>query len=176
MGDFSIEAWYVVRTQPKRERSSSAYLRKELGLEVVAPQISYDKITRRGKVRWREAMFPGYVFAKFSREQMEKAVCYSPGVLCLVRFGESVPAVDESFLLGLRDVVGDDEELELEHQLIEGDEYEVATGPMKGQKGKVMEVLSGGDRVKLMFDMIGSERSIDLDILSLLLPTRPPID
>lgn len=176
MEDTSQEAWYVVRTQPKRERSASGYLRKELDLQVVAPLISYDKITRRGKVRWKEAMFPGYVFAKFSRESMEKAVCYAPGVLNLVRFGDSVPSIDEEFLLELIDLMGDSEDLALEHQLVEGDEYEVATGPLRGLKGIVLEVLPSGERVRLLFEMIGSERSIDMDILSLLLPSRPPVE
>ena len=170
------DRWYVVRAQTKREHTSARYIRKELGLEVVAPQIRYTKVTRRGKVLWKEAMFPGYLFVKFDRVVDERAVCYAPGVLKLVRFGDYVPEIGADFVLNLKDIVGNEEVLDLEHGVELGGEYEVADGALKGQKGEVLEVLSGGKRVMLLLEMIGGERVIEVDIYSLLLPSRPDLE
>ncbi len=170
------DLWYVVRAQTKREHTSASYIRKELGLEVVAPQIRYTKVTRRGKVLWKEAMFPGYLFVKFDREEDEKAVCYAPGVLKLVRFGDNVPDIEEEFVLSLMDMVGDEEVLDLQHGVELGQEYEVAEGALKGNTGEVVEVLSGGQRALLLMEMIGGERVIEVDVFSLLLPSRPDLD
>lgn len=170
------EKWYVVRAQTKREHTSARYIRKELGLEVVAPQIRYTKVTRRGKVLWKEAMFPGYLFVKFDRDVDERGVCYAPGVLKMVRFGDYVPDIEEDFVLGLKDVVGDEEVLDLTHGVELGEEYEVATGALKGHKGEVVEVLPGGQRAMLLMEMIGGERTIEVDVFSLLLPSRPDLD
>ncbi len=168
--------WFVVRAQTKREHTSARYIRKELGLEVVAPQIRYTKVTRRGKVLWKEAMFPGYLFVKFDRNVDEKAVCYAPGVLKMVRFGDYVPELGEVFVMGLKDVVGDEEVLDLTHGVELGKEYEVASGALKGSKGEVTEILPGGQRAMLLMEMIGSERTIEVDVFSLLLPSRPDLD
>lgn len=176
MEEESAARWYVVRTQTKRENASARYIRKELMLEVVAPQIRYTKVTRRGKVLWKEAMFPGYLFVKFNREIDEKAVCYAPGVLKMVRFGDSVPSIGENFVMSLQDVVGDEEVLDLQHGVELGQEYEVAGGALKGHTGEVLEVLPGGERALLLMEMIGSERVIEVDIFSLLLPSRPNIE
>ncbi|MGJ8655504.1 MAG: transcription termination/antitermination protein NusG [Akkermansiaceae bacterium] len=170
------DKWYVVRAQPKREHISAKYIRKELGLEVVAPQIRYTKVTRRGKVLWKEAMFPGYLFVKFDRDVDERGVCYAPGVLKLVRFGDYVPDIGEEFVLSLRDIVGDEEVLDLQHGVELGQEYEVAGGALKGSVGEVVEVLPGGQRALLLMEMIGGERVIEVDVYSLLLPSRPDLN
>ncbi len=164
------ERWYVVRSQTKREQAAAGYVRRELGLEVVAPQIRYTKVTRRGKVLWREAMFPGYLFVKFDREVDEKAVCYAPGVLKVLRFGDYVPDIEASFVLGLSDLVGDEGVLDLAHSVELGQECEMADGAFKGSVGEVVEVLPGGERVLLLMEMIGGERLVEVDIFSLLLP------
>jgi len=121
-------------------------------------------------------MFPGYLFVKFDRDVDEKGVCYAPGVLKLVRFGEYVPELEEEFVLGLKNIVGDEEVLDLKHGVELGQECEVADGAFKGQIGEVVEVLSGGQRVMLLLEMIGGEREIEVDVYSLLLPSRPDLE
>jgi len=167
------EKWYVVRAQTKREHISARYIRKELDLEVVAPQIRFTKVTRRGKVLWKEAMFPGYLFVKFDRAEDEKGVCYAPGVLKLVKFGDDAPSLKERFVLALKDEIGKEDTLDLERSVEEGREYELVDGSMKGSIGEVLEVLPGGQRALLLLEMLGSERVVEVDIFSLLLPSRP---
>ena len=162
--------WYVVRTQTKRENAAATYIKKELGLEVVAPKIRYTKATRRGKVLWKEAMFPGYIFVKFDRFIDEKAVCYAPGVLKLVQFGDYVPKIEEEFVLQISAILGDSEMLDLEQEVQQGREYEVVDGVLKGEVGEVLEILPGGQRVMMLLEMIGGKQAVEVDVYSLLLP------
>ena len=113
--DEFLPEWYVVRTQPKRERIAACALRDSLGLEVLCPLVKYQKVTRRGKVWWSEGMFPGYIFAKFSRREHGRSVRYAQGVLTVVQFGESVPSVPEYLIQRISEQLGADEQLILSH-------------------------------------------------------------
>ncbi|MGJ8672973.1 transcription termination/antitermination protein NusG [Rubritalea sp.] len=165
--------WYVVRSQPKRERLAAKSLRESLGLEVVCPLVRFQKVTRRGKVWWSEAMFPGYLFVKFDRALHGRAVKYAQGVLSVVHFGEVMPSLSEEFVGQLQDELGEAEEVVITHQVKAGESYELADGPLGGQMGEVIEVLPANERVRLLVNFIGSDREVEVDLLSLLLPGRP---
>jgi len=153
----SRQEWYAVRCQPKRERLAAQTLRETLGIEVLCPQVKYQKVTRRGKVWWVEAMFPGYLFARFDRAESGRAVNYAQGVLSLVRFGNLVPSIPESFIIQLKEQIGESEEVVISHQVELGENYEIAVGPLAGEIGEVVEVLPAGERVRLLIDFIGGE-------------------
>lgn len=165
--------WYAVRAQPKRERIAAKSLRESLDLEVVCPLVKFRKMTRRGPVWWSEAMFPGYLFVRFDREQHARAVGYAQGVLSLVKFGEYLPHVPADFISALVGQLGESDEMTLVHSVEVGDQFEIADGPLQGQVGDVVEVLPAKDRVRLLVEFIGGEQELEVDLLSLLLPGRP---
>ena len=165
--------WYVVRAQPKRERIAARSIRETMGVEVVCPLVKFLKATRRGKVWWSEAMFPGYLFVKFNRKEQERGVRYAQGVLTIVKFGESMPVVPSAFVESLNEQLGEQEEVVIAHEVEVGDQFELAEGPLRGQLGDVVEVLPGNERVRLLVEFIGGEREVEVDFMSLLLPGRP---
>ena len=165
--------WYVVRAQPKRERIAARSIRETIGVEVVCPLVKFLKATRRGKVWWSEAMFPGYLFVKFNRKEQERGVRYAQGVLTIVKFGESMPVVPSAFVESLNEQLGEQEEVVIAHEVEVGDQFELAEGPLRGQLGDVVEVLPGNERVRLLVEFIGGEREVEVDFMSLLLPGRP---
>lgn len=165
--------WYVVRAQPKRERIAARSIRETMGVEVVCPLVKFLKATRRGKVWWSEAMFPGYLFVKFNRKEQERGVRYAQGVLTIVQFGESMPVVPSAFVESLNEQLGEQEEVVIAHEVEVGDQFELAEGPLRGQLGDVVEVLPGNERVRLLVEFIGGEREVEVDFMSLLLPGRP---
>ncbi|MCX6875100.1 MAG: hypothetical protein NTW21_15010 [Verrucomicrobia bacterium] len=171
-------AWFCVRTQTKREHIAAEHLRKLEGIEVFCPRMRYRKATRRGTVWWIEPLFPGYLLAKFNRAESERTVTYCQGVRGLVRFGLEIPSVPESFVLTLRDEIGNrgtpGEEMFTVAPAIEcGDEVEVATGPLAGSRGVVLAILPATERVKILMDFLGQPHAIDMDLFSILLPRRP---
>src|SRR5258708_9094266 len=61
----NMPIWFCLRTQPKHEHIAAAALRHRLEIRCFAPRVRFPKATRRGKVWFVEAMFPGYLFAQF---------------------------------------------------------------------------------------------------------------
>lgn len=176
----STSAWYCVRTQTKREHIAAGHLRTLEGVDVFCPRLRYKKATRRGKIWWVEPLFPGYLLAKFSLDEMERGVTFCQGVRGLVRFGSHVPPVPESFVTSIREDIqnhqdADPEILTLNPVLEVGDEVEVAHGPFQGMKGAILEILPAAERVKVLLDFLGQEQAINLDLYSLLLPRRPNV-
>ncbi|WP_193210799.1 transcription termination/antitermination protein NusG [Luteolibacter marinus] len=172
----SEAAWYCVKTQTKRESIAAAHLRGLEGVEVFCPMLRYRKATRRGKVWWVEALFPAYVLARFRLETEERAVMYCQGVRGLVRFGDRVPAVPDDFVEVLRQEVakqGGDEVLTVGPKIVEGEEVELAHGPLGGVRATVVEVLPARERVKVLLEFLGREQVIEVDLFSLLLPRKP---
>ena len=73
--------WFVVRTRPKSEHIAAIHLMKFADIdEVFSPRIRYEKGTRRGKVWFTEALFPGYIFARFDLNEKLRAVNATNGV------------------------------------------------------------------------------------------------
>jgi transcriptional antiterminator RfaH len=170
--------WYCVRSQTKREHIAAGHLRELEGVEVFSPRLRYRKATRRGKSWWVEAMFPGYIMAKFNLAEMERAVTYCAGVRGLLRFGSQIPSVPENFVNALKLEINTKNQGEENlsdiitlHPIIEvGDEVEIAHGPLQGSHGTVIAVPSSSERVKILIEFMGGCQPIDVDIFSLLLP------
>jgi len=171
-------AWFCVRTQTKREHIAAGHLRGLEGVEVFCPRLRYRKATRRGKVWWVEPLFPGYLLAKFSLAELERAVTFCQGVRGLVRFGDRIPPVPEDFVDALRGEIrrhetGEGETLTVSPVIETGEEVEIATGPLQGMRGTVLAVAPAAERVKVLLDFLGQPQAVDLDLFSILLPRKP---
>ncbi len=176
-------AWHVVRTLSKRESIASKILDQNEDVEVLCPCIRYKKVTKRGAVWWKEAMFPGYFFARFSLIEQGRLVTHSQGVSGLVHFNKNVPSIPDSIIYELRqelesahsDVNQDEHTLTLQPEVTVGDDVEIAHGPMIGQKGTITKVLDGHERVAVLLEFLGSSQEVELDLFSLFLrrPTAP---
>src|SRR5271166_1396744 len=99
-------AWYCLRSQPKHEHIAAAHLRMLENVTVFCPRIRFKRPTRRGLVWVTEAMFPGYLFARFELSEMHRQVQYAHGVSGIVRFADRYPAIEEEALAQLRDHTG----------------------------------------------------------------------
>jgi transcriptional antiterminator RfaH len=171
-------AWFCVRTQTKREHIAANHLRELEGIEVFCPRLRYRKATRRGKIWWVEPLFPGYLLARFSLAEMERAVTFCQGVRGLVRFGPEIPPVPDSFVESLRNEIrnrpeGEEELLSVAPVLQVGEEVEIAHGPLQGMRGTIVSVAPAHERVKILLDFLGQPHAIDVDLFSVLLPRKP---
>lgn len=174
----SEAAWYCVRAQTKREHIAAGHLRGLEGVEVFCPRLRYRKATRRGKIWWVEPLFPGYLLAKFSLGDRERAVTFCQGVRGLVRFGDRVPPVPEAFVTALREEIrrhemAEGDTLTVSPVIETGEEVEIATGPFQGMRGRVLAVAPAAERVKVLLDFLGQPQAVDLDLFSILLPRKP---
>ncbi len=175
--DPSQPAWYCLRTQTKREHLAAKSLAQIEGVESFCPRLRYRKATRRGKIWWVEAMFPGYIFAFFSRAESERQVVHTHGVMKLLKFGDYVPEIPSTFIAELCQQMqngdGGDDMLTLQPTVRVGDEVEIAHGALQGFQGQVLEVLPAQERVRLLVEFLGDRQIVDADLFSLLLPEKP---
>ena len=169
--------WYCLRTQIKREHLAAASLRETAEIEVLCPRLRYKKVTRRGKVWWVEPLFPGYILAKFDLETQERLVGHANGVSSILKFGANYPFVPESFMDSLKAELklqaAENEIISVSPSIAEGDEVEIAEGPLQGMSGQVMEVLPAQDRVRIFIEFLGTAQPVEVDLFSLLLPRKP---
>src|SRR6266403_2938398 len=118
-------AWFCLRSKPKHEHIAAAHLRILEEVTVFCPRIRFQRITRRGLVWVTEAMFPGYLFARFELAEMHRQVRYAHGVSGIIRFADRYPTIEEGALAQLRDPTGVTEIKELSYDLSQGDQVRI---------------------------------------------------
>lgn len=148
--------WYCVRTQPKREAVAASQIEVR-GVEVFAPRIRFKRRTPRGKVWFEESLFPGYIFARFE-PLMQRAVASAVGVRGLVKFAGECAMVPEWIIDTLRDETAGEKVVVIPDEpcVQAGDEAVVAEGALMGLQAVITQVMSGGERVKILLDMMGT--------------------
>src|SRR5260370_15552066 len=120
--------WFCLRSKPKHEHIAAAHLRILEEVTVFCPRIRFQRITRQGLVWVTEAMFPGYLFARFELAEMNLRVRYAHGVSGIVRFADRYPTIEEDALAQLRDHTGAAEVKELNYHISEGDHVHIVGG------------------------------------------------
>lgn len=156
-------AWYCLRTQVKREHIAVAGLEMEERVEVFCPRVRYQKMTKRGKVWFVEAMFPNYVFARFDWDRDFRLVQSSMGVAGLVHFGQEYPALDDQIVADLRAQLTESDLKVFNDALIPGDKVTIADGPFMGIQAVVKQLLPARMRVKLLLDFLGQPTETEIE-------------
>ena len=150
------EHWYCVRSKPKKERMASSGLESLHGLEVFCPQIRFQRKTVRGPVWFQEAMFPGYLFARFDLFEMKAAVSYSPGVLNIPVFDRKFVSVPDEVIESLRTQLDTESVADAGVPLEVGEETTVLEGALQGLKVKVIKLMPAQQRVSVLMEMLGT--------------------
>jgi transcriptional antiterminator RfaH len=154
--------WYCLRALPKREHIAAATLRRELDLPCFSPRVRFRKLTARGPVWFVEALFPGYLFSKFVYRDAHRRVSSAGPVQCIVRFGDYIPALDDTTIDLLRQSAGEDEVVTVDPEVRAGDSVHVSEGPFQGLVVLVTQVLPGRERVRILLEFLG--RQIETDV------------
>ncbi|MGZ5002537.1 MAG: transcription termination/antitermination NusG family protein, partial [Chthoniobacterales bacterium] len=94
--------WYCIHTAPKQESKVVILLQREVGVETFAPKIRFRRGRAGRPIWWTEALFPGYVFARFDHFRQHRQIRARPGVSTIVHFGKKPTSVSEETLAQLR--------------------------------------------------------------------------
>jgi transcriptional antiterminator RfaH len=156
-------AWFCVQTQPKREQIAASNLRQDAQVDVFLPRIRYRHSTRRGPAWVTEALFPGYLFARFPLASLLRRVQSLRGVRGVVHFGHRWPSIPDPLITELRSMVGDAEVKILSPDLNAGDTVEVATGVFQGFQALVARVIPRRQRVSILLDLLGRQTAVELN-------------
>ncbi len=158
--------WYCLRACPKREHFAARQLVERTGVEAFAPRFAVRRATRSGLVTTRtEALFPGYLFARFDLETDARFVTSTPDVTGLVRLGAHTPPVPEALVQLLRTHASGS--LPCAPVLAPGDWIEVLSGCLAGSEGRVVTFDSGRSRACVLLALLGQELRIDFPAAAL---------
>ena len=164
-------AWYCLRTESKREHVAAANIRTQVGVEVYCPRVSYHKMTRRGKVRFTEAMFPGYIFVRCEIFEAMRHLLAIGGVISVVRYGSDIPAVPAEFVEELKARLGSAVQQTYEAPepwLGVGTEVVVTAGPFLNFEAVVSGESTAIQRVSLLLDFLGRQIELEMPVKSIL--------
>jgi transcriptional antiterminator RfaH len=167
--------WFCLRSEGRREHVAAINLTQRNGVDAFAPRIRLRKEARAGGVRTvTEALFPGYLFARFSYPEQVRHVVSTTGVLGLVEFGGPPPRLDEGTIAHLRQHAESDVSTLVSPVFEEGDWVRVAAGCFRGTEGRVRQAAAGGDRVCVLLSLLGHEVEISLPADQLISRTSLP--
>ncbi|MEP6685518.1 MAG: transcription termination/antitermination NusG family protein [Verrucomicrobiota bacterium] len=154
--------WFCLRAQPKREHLAATALRRQLQIECFSPRLRFRKMTRRGAVWFVEAMFPGYLFARFVYAEQHRWVGHSHGILSIVQFGGRVATLDSNVIVDLRKNAGDEETVTIDPEIQVGQSVRITEGPFQGLEALVTCLMPAKERVRLLLGFLG--RSLETEI------------
>lgn len=154
--------WFCLRAEPKREHLAATTLRRRFGIECLSPRLRFRKLTRRGPVWFVEAMFPGYIFAKFAYSTLHRAVGSSHGVRGIVRFGNRVTTIPENTVLALQAKGGAEEIITVDLSLKIGQPVQFIEGPFEGLEVVITQLLPARERIRVLLEFLG--RSMEMEV------------
>lgn len=160
--------WFCLRTQTKREHIAAAILDRLEAVEVFCPRVSQVKKTRTGKKRFVEAMFPGYIFAKFNYQAHSRQVVHSQGITRMVELGDR-RVIPEHIVRDLQSSLPEGIIEAPDLSIETGAEIEVVTGSLKGMNGKVLAQLPAKNRIQVLLEFLGREITVDVSPDDILL-------
>src|SRR5204862_2925605 len=123
------------------EHVAAIGLRRQFGIECFSPRLRFRKMTNRGPVWFVEAMFPGYLFAKFVYAKQLRAVEASHGIRGIVHFGDRLATLPENIVVGLQSRVGAEEVVTIDSSIKIGQAVQIMDGPFRGLEGVVTQPL-----------------------------------
>ncbi len=160
-----------MRSQLKREHIAATHLRQEAGIEVFLPRIRFKRATRLGPFWTIEALFPGYLFARFDWHKALRQVHHARGVAGVVHFGARWPTLPNSVIDELRRLLGADALFVADEIVKPGDEVQITGGPFHGLDAVVQHALPARKRVAVLLHFLGRQTTVEVDS-SVVVPKR----
>lgn len=160
--------WFCINTQPKHEHILAAHLRIMHGIEVFLPRVRFKRAMREKSIWVTEALFPGYLFARFNWETSLRRVQYTAGTRSIVHFGDSFPMIPEKIIEELRQVLGTTELHTILEDLSPGDIVHISDGTLRGLNAVVSRILPGQQRVAVLMELLGQQTMVELTASSMV--------
>ena len=171
-------SWFCLRAQPRREHTAALNLQRRVGVEVFAPRIQLRRRSRGGLVATlAEALFPGYVFARFDYASQLRHVVSTAGVAGVVSFGGAPPAVADGVIDFLRAQIGQAAPGAATPLLAEGEWVRIVAGCFREVEGRVIAADPRTERVRILLNLLGREVQVSVFVHQVESLTRaaPPI-
>ena len=164
-------AWYCLHAQPRHESIAARALRQREDLEVFCPRIRYRRMRAGGQMWMTEALFPGYLFARFHLPTRQREIGHAFGLRGIVHFGGLHPSVPDAVIDQLRVSLGEDELTEVAEHPRPGDDVILTGGALHGLQAVVTQYLPARERIRVLLDFMGRQMEFEVPAGSAL-PSR----
>jgi transcriptional antiterminator RfaH len=154
--------WYCIRTRLKQERVTAHFLRSDVGIDVFCPFIRFKRARSTGVSRVTEALFPGYLFARFDYVRQYRHVKSTRGVARIIGFGGRPAIVPDEIIEGLKDHLATEDVIEIRSEIQPGEPVQVIQGPFAGIRAVVTRVMPARERVAILLEILGMEREVEV--------------
>jgi transcriptional antiterminator RfaH len=171
----ALPTWFCLRAQARREHVAATNLRERVAVEVFAPRIQRIVNTRHGlAMNATEALFPGYLFARFIYRDQVRHVISTCGVTGIVAFGGQVPAVADQVIEYLRGEISQADRT-VAPVLAEGSWVRILSGCFQFIEGRVLNFDPRTERVRLLLELLGRDVQVTVSTerVALIAATQP---
>lgn len=173
--DQTEPGWYCFTALPKREHIAATLLGKEAGLRCFCPRIAYDKKTQRGKVRFVECLFPGYLFVHADLREQFRRILATSGIRNVVNFGGRIPRIPDAFIDDLHTRFNLQEMQEIHAPILQaGSKVVLTEGPFKDVEAIISGEVDALNRVKLLLEFLGRQIELRVPVDKVFLETERP--
>lgn len=162
-----LRPWLVIRAKSRQEHVALRLL-EQRQVEAYCPMYQLPEFSRKA-ARGPEPLFPGYFFARCLDRDEFKFLKYCPGVLAPLAFDGWLARVPAELVAELRDREGDRGFILSDEALLgleEGAPVEVMSGPFKGLSGLFAGYKSGGQRCRVLLELVRGIQQVELDTAS----------
>lgn len=161
---FASEAkWYVASIAAGRELSAEENLQRQ-GFPTFLPRFLKQRRAGSNRYEANVPVFPGYIFVSFDIERHNwLAINSTRGVRRLVGPAAAPTAVQSEVMHALMGRCSGEIMINIVSDIKYGDNVKINIGTLAG-KIAIVSTLEANDRVRLLFDILGSSREISLPL------------
>jgi len=164
--------WFVVHTKPRQEEIAEENLVRQ-GFDIYCPRIQLERRRRGKRIKVIEAMFPRYLFIRFTPGQDDiTSVRSTKGVTQLLRFGGELARVPDSVIQSIKSFAADPSGIyiELLPEPKPGDPVRIIEGSFAGLTG-VFYKRNSEERVIILLSILGEQNRVMLNKAQIELAT-----
>lgn len=156
-----MKAWYVAKTQPRKERLAEDYLCRRLDVEVFIPYIQQPLKKKAGL----EMLFPSYIFCLVDPQSKDwGAIRYAPGISYFLGYGTELIPVSEEIVdhIKTRVAIWNDNENAIQYKA--GDELIVTDGPFSGLDVIFQRYIPSRQRCQVLIKVLGQLNKAEIPV------------
>ncbi|MBV8098754.1 MAG: hypothetical protein JOZ31_06330 [Verrucomicrobia bacterium] len=151
-------SWCCLRCRRNEETLTASRLRASFGVEVFCPRIRFRQVSQKRGIWVSEPLFPGYFFAKLDPQVLAE----TNGVSEVVKLGDGYAVASEELIRKLKYQTRATETGDLRSVFVPGERWRSLDGIVDGPDIIILEILSGRERVRLLFEFFQQQAGAQL--------------
>lgn len=159
-----IVHWYAIHTKPKQEERADSNLRA-WGVETFFPKVKERRYNpyAREPAKITKALFPRYIFSRFSANKLINKVRFTRGVQSVVSFGGLPIPVEDEIIDIIKSQIREDGFIRIGEEFRSGDKVIVKNGPLKNFIGIFERKIKDTERVSILLESVSYQGRIVID-------------